>query len=45
MMKLDILVRIQGFHLPARAETSPDMDRVTPAEPIAPCAVSWEMRT
>jgi hypothetical protein len=36
-MKLDILVRIQGFHLPARAETSPDMDRVTPPEPIAPC--------
>jgi hypothetical protein len=39
MMKLDILVRIGGFHLRARAETSPGMDRVTPTEPIAPCAV------
>jgi hypothetical protein len=44
-MKLDILVRIGGFHLRARAETSPGMDRVTPAEPIAPCAVSGEVRT
>jgi hypothetical protein len=44
-MKLDILVRIEGFHLRARAETSPGMDRVTPSEPVAPCAVSGEMRT
>ena len=41
-MKLDILVQIEDF---AQARiTRPGMYRA-PAEPIAPCAVSGEMRT